>query len=100
MAISLSSTPSNIALTYENYESPVSPLDQALPKYVASLLAWCTATEDHFSAIEARIDDHIATQVATDSKLANFADTQQVVISAITTLIDQLDTIALSLDNF
>ncbi|MPC53343.1 hypothetical protein E2C01_047232 [Portunus trituberculatus] len=51
--------------------NPASPQNLALRKGVQSLVARCTAIEDRFAALDARIDGLVAAHTATATKLCH-----------------------------
>lgn len=56
-------------------------------------MAQCMALENNFSGTESRIDRLDATNAAANSKLTSLVEDQQAVISAVTFLINKMDTI-------
>ncbi|MPC33900.1 hypothetical protein E2C01_027268 [Portunus trituberculatus] len=72
--------------------------DLALRKAVHSLVSRCTAIEDCFAALDARIDGLVAVHTATATKLATLVESRQAVMSTVATITERMDTVASRLE--
>lgn len=86
-----------IPLSILSSSATLPPQVFALLESVANLTARCTAFTERFDAVEARLDSLATQNATTERTLASIVESQQAIITTVTTFSEKLEALAMDM---